>query len=177
MSTRLVILGLLRDRAMHGYEIKHIIEDHMGDWTSIAFGSIYFALKKLTDEGLLEVKATERTGNRPSRTVYHITDAGREEFTRLLHELWATPERQFFAIDLGLFFMDALSANEVQEYLKGRVEALRQTLEYLDAHRDEQLANPHVPKRARWIFDHSRAHLSAEMAWTEGLLAETSADG
>jgi DNA-binding PadR family transcriptional regulator len=45
MSTRLVILGLLRERSLHGYEIKHIIQDHMGDWTSIAFGSIYFALK------------------------------------------------------------------------------------------------------------------------------------
>jgi DNA-binding PadR family transcriptional regulator len=177
MSTRLVILGLLRDRAMHGYEIKHIIEDHMGDWTSIAFGSIYFALKKLTDEGLLEVKATEKAGNRPSRTIYHITDPGRVEFERLLHELWAMPERQFFAIDLGLFFMDALSADEVQKYLTGRVEGLRQTLEYLDAHRDEQLANPHVPDRAQWIFDHSRAHLRAELAWTEGLLAEISTRG
>ncbi len=177
MSTRLVILGLLRDRAMHGYEIKHIIEDHMGDWTSIAFGSIYFALKKLTGDGLLEVKATEKAGNRPSRTVYHITDPGRKEFERLLHELWATPERQFFAIDLGLFFMDALAVDEIQEHLKGRVQALRQTLEYLDTHRDEQLSNPHVPKRARWIFDHSRAHLHAEIAWTEGLLAELSAGG
>jgi len=172
MSTRLVILGLLRDRAMHGYEIKHIIEDHMGDWTSIAFGSIYFALKKLAQEGLLEVTATEKPGNRPSRTVYRNTDEGRKEFDRLLRELWATPERQFFAIDLGLFFMDALSENEVREYLTGRVEGLRRTLDYLDAHRKEQLSNPHVPDRARWIFDHSRVHMSAELAWTEGLLAE-----
>jgi len=52
MSTRLVILGLLRERPLYGYEIKHVIEDHMGDWTSIAFGSIYFALGKLTEIGL-----------------------------------------------------------------------------------------------------------------------------
>ncbi len=50
MSTRLVILGFLRERSLHGYEIKQLIEDRMGDWTSIAFGSIYFALSKLAEE-------------------------------------------------------------------------------------------------------------------------------
>ena len=76
MSTRLVILGLLRERPLYGYEIKHIIEDHMGDWTNIAFGSIYFALKKLAEEGFVERAAVEREGNRPSRTVYQLTPAG-----------------------------------------------------------------------------------------------------
>jgi len=53
MSVRLVILGLLCDRPLYGYEIKQIIEEHMGDWTSIAFGSIYFALDKLAEEGFV----------------------------------------------------------------------------------------------------------------------------
>lgn len=76
MSTRLVILGLLRDQHLHGYEIKQIIEEHMGDWTSIAFGSIYFALGKLSEEGLIEKVATEKEGNRPSRSIYQITEGG-----------------------------------------------------------------------------------------------------
>ena len=49
MSVRLVLLGLLHERPLYGYEIKQIIEEHMGDWTSIAFGSIYFALDKLAE--------------------------------------------------------------------------------------------------------------------------------
>ena len=165
MSTRLVILGLLRKRPMHGYEIKHIIEDHMGDWTSIAFGSIYFALKKLTDEGLLEVKATEKSGNRPSRTIYHTTQAGREEFAKLLRGVWATPERQFFAIDLGLFFMDALPDDEIEKLLEQRIEYLEAAQRYLNEHRQENVADPRVPMQAQWIFDHSLAHLGAELAW------------
>jgi DNA-binding PadR family transcriptional regulator len=88
MSTRLVILGLLRDQPLHGYEIKQIIEEHMGDWTSIAFGSIYFALGKLSEEGLIEMAVTEKKGNRPSRSVYQITESGRSEFLRLLKEVW-----------------------------------------------------------------------------------------
>ncbi len=69
----MVILGLLRDQPLHGYEIKHIIEEHIGDWTSIAFGSIYFASGKLSEEGLIEMVATEKAGNLPSRGIYQIT--------------------------------------------------------------------------------------------------------
>jgi DNA-binding PadR family transcriptional regulator len=172
ISTRLVILGLLRDRPLHGYEIKHIIEEHMDDWTSIAFGSIYFALKKLSEEGLVEVAATERTGNRPSRTVYALTQVGREEFLRLLRKLWSKTERQYFATDLGLFFMDALSPKEILEHLQARLDDLNRTAEHLKRHRAENMTDPHVPRRARFIFDHSQAHLEAELSWTQALWTE-----
>ena len=59
MSVRLVLLGLLLDGPKYGYELKHIIEDHMGDWTSIAFGSIYFALDKLSKEEFIEKVGVE----------------------------------------------------------------------------------------------------------------------
>ncbi|MGC9358039.1 MAG: PadR family transcriptional regulator, partial [Anaerolineae bacterium] len=121
MSTRLVILGLLRERPLHGYEIKHIIEDHMGDWTSIAFGSIYYALGKLEEDGFIEQVATEQEGNRPSRNVYQITKEGRAEFLYLLRELWREPERQYFDFDFALFFAEALPREEMLTYLRGRV--------------------------------------------------------
>lgn len=172
MSTRLVILGLLRQRPLHGYEIKHVIEDRMGDWTSIAFGSIYFALRKLAEEGMVDVAATERAGNRPSRTVYALTDGGRNEFLRLLREIWGRPERLYFATDLGLFFMDALPHEELAGHIDTRIKRLKEILAHLTKHREDSLADPHVPRRARFIFDHSRAHLEAELAWTQSLASE-----
>ena len=72
MSTRLVILGLLRDRPLYGYEIKHIIEEHMGDWTSIAFGSIYFALNKLAEEDFIEKTGTTQEGG--PALAQHLSD-------------------------------------------------------------------------------------------------------
>jgi len=170
MSTRLVILGLLREQPLHGYEIKQIIEEHMGDWTSIAFGSIYFALGKLSEEGLIEMVATEKEGNRPSRSIYQITEAGRAEFLRLLREVWSEPERQYFAIDVALAFMNALPAQEVKGYLQKRVGQLEGLLHYLGSHEQEQMGQPEVPASAVAIFEHSRAHMAAELAWTKELL-------
>jgi DNA-binding PadR family transcriptional regulator len=172
LTTRLVILGLLRERPLYGYEIKHIIEEHMGDWTNIAFGSIYYALGKLTDEGCVEQVGTEQEGNRPSRTVYQITDAGRAEFLRLLRELWSSFERQYFAIDVGLAFMSALPTEEVKSYLAQRVTALEETLQYLTTHQAEQMERPKVPASARAVFEHSRLHMEAELAWTRDVLQQ-----
>ena len=170
MSTRLVILGLLRDQPLHGYEIKHIIEEQMGDWTSIAFGSIYFALGKLSEEGMIEMVATEKAGKRPSRSIYQITEAGRAEFLRLLREVWSEAERQYFGVDVALAFMNALPAQEIKGYLHQRVAQLEGALHYLDAHQQEQMGQPDIPDSAVAIFEHSRAHMAAELAWTKELV-------
>ena len=170
MSTRLVILGLLRERSLYGYEIKQIIEEHMGDWTSIAFGSIYFALDKLAEEAYVEKIGIEQPGNRPSRSVYQISAAGRDEFKRLLHETWAEVERTYFSIDIGIFFMDALSPQEVQGYLRKRIAMLEGVLRHLDEHQEEEMQIPDVPHRATAIFSHTVLHTRAELEWTRNLL-------
>jgi DNA-binding PadR family transcriptional regulator len=113
MTVRLVILGLLRERPLYGYEIKQIIEEHMSNWTSIAFGSIYFALDKLAEEKFVEKVEIEQQGKRPSRSVYQIMDAGREEFLRLLRESWQQFEREYYPLDICLFFLDSLPLKEV----------------------------------------------------------------
>jgi DNA-binding PadR family transcriptional regulator len=173
MSTRLVILGFLRGRPLYGYEIKYMIEQIMGDWTNIAFGSIYYALGKLAEEGFVEKVGTEQEGGRPSRTVYQITDAGREEFMRLLREVWGDVEEQYFTFDIGLSFMSALPIEEVKDLLRKRVKHLEHIIQYLEVHQAEQLADGRVPGHlATTVFDHHRAHLNAELDWTRDLLTK-----
>ena len=127
MSVRLVLLGLLRDQPMHGYEIKQTIEDRMGDWTSIAFGSIYHALAKLTDEGMIEKAGVEQEGNRPSRTIYQITESGQAEFTRLLRErrhISANEEDDFSVMDLKEISKMLTGTTQVLTMLLGAVAAV-----------------------------------------------------
>ncbi len=170
MSTRLVILGLLRERPLYGYEIKHIIEDRMGDWTNIAFGSIYYALDKLEEDGLIEQVATEQQGSRPSRTVYAITEEGRKAFLQLLREVWQDVERHYYTFDIGLTYMEALPGEEVRQYLRRRIATLESILQHIEEHREEQLALEEVPRLAAAVFDHGLAHYRAELAWTRDLL-------
>ena len=170
MSTRLVILGLLRERPLYGYEIKQIIEEHMEDWTSIAFGSIYFALGKLTEEGFLENVGTQQAGNRPSRNIYQITEAGRNEFLRLLRATWSDFERQYYALDIGIFFMNALSKGEILGYLDKRIAFLEATLKHISGHQAEEMGTAEVPPFAEAIFTHSILHMQAELQWAKFVL-------
>ncbi len=172
MSVRLVILGLLRERPLYGYEIKKLIQERMGDWTAIAFGSIYFALAKLTAEGFIEKIAEEQEGRRPSRSVYQITEPGQKEFRRLLRQVWGGMERQYFTFDLGLFFMEALPAPEAREHLARRITALEKALAKLDRHRLQTMTHPQTPPLAEAIFEHTQVHLRAELDWLQGLQAK-----
>ncbi|MGC9350232.1 MAG: PadR family transcriptional regulator [Anaerolineae bacterium] len=176
MSTRLVVLGLLREQQLYGYEIKQLIEEQMGDWTNIAFGSIYYALSKLDDEGFIERVATEQVGNRPSRSIYRIAEAGRREFLRLLREVWTGVESQQFDLDLGVFFIEALPATEVEEYLEQRATILVGVVDELKEHQRKQLADAEIPPLECAICGHSLVHAQAELAWTHDLLKKVRQD-
>jgi len=162
-NIRLVLLGVLCTKPMHGYEIKHIIEDHMGDWTDIKFGSIYFALSKLAEEQSVEIAEEGREGNRPSRTVYRITDKGRQEYLRLLRELWISDDRTLYAFDVGLFFIKSLPKEEVARYLEERIKRADESLVYLRQHGEQMQSNPYIQARA--IVNHSLRHMEAERSW------------
>ena len=176
MSVRLVLLGLLHDRPLYGYEIKQIIEEHMGDWTSIAFGSIYFALDKLSGEKFVERVATEQDGNRPSRSIYQITASGEEEFLRLLRESWQNIEREYYEIDICLFFLHRLSNAEVKGFLRARLTRLERAVAQLQLHKAEQLNQVDIPVQARAIFSHAMVHIQSEFNWTKELLAGMETD-
>src|SRR5918998_2731203 len=92
-ATRLLILGALRFmQPAHGYSVRQELESWQADeWANIAYGSIYFALNKMAEEGLLqeiEPPAESRPGRRPPRISYVVTERGEEEFHRLLREYW-----------------------------------------------------------------------------------------
>ena len=172
MSTRLVILGLLKDKALYGYEIKHIIEKHMGDWTSIAFGSIYFALNKLNDEGYVEQDTVEKVGNRPARSVYKITEKGRKEYLNLLRKVWQTIDREYYPLDIALAFSYDLPKDEVKNHILNRIMHLENALKHIKEHKKEQLGRKNIPKTAEYVFTHSEYHIQAEYNWLKSLLKD-----
>lgn len=68
---KFVILRLLRDRPMHGYDVMRALEEESGGCYRASAGSVYPTLQLLEDQGFVRVE--ERDGKK----VYTITDAGR----------------------------------------------------------------------------------------------------
>jgi DNA-binding PadR family transcriptional regulator len=86
MDVRTICLAILTRGDATGYEIKKLFED--GGYRHVveaSFGSIYPALNRLTEEGLVTMRTAAQEG-RPDRKVYSLTEAGRRAVTIKLAE-------------------------------------------------------------------------------------------
>ncbi len=75
VSIRYLLLGLLTQKPMTGYDIKGLLESFSWLIGSPSYGSLYPALHGLLDDGLVAVNVVS-SEEKPSRKVYHITEAG-----------------------------------------------------------------------------------------------------
>ena len=69
---KFVILRLLSERPMHGYEVMKALEEESGGYYKPSPGSVYPTLQMLEDAGYLQCE--EKDGKK----IYSVTDAGRE---------------------------------------------------------------------------------------------------
>lgn len=69
---KFVILRLLSEKPMHGYEVMQALEREWCGCYRASAGSVYPTLQMLEDQGYVRSEQVE------GRRVYHITDAGRE---------------------------------------------------------------------------------------------------
>ncbi len=164
-AARLLILGVLQFKSpAHGYEIRRELESWRAEqWAHIAYGSIYFALNKMAEEGLLETAGTDQVGNRPARTLYTITDAGEREFQRLLRDYWWDRKPFIDPFQVALTFMNKLPREELLRALRFRRDHLRA---FLDAFGPQALS-PNMPRHIAENFRLAMAHEEVELRWTE----------
>ena len=129
-TTNLIVLGFLRMRPMHGYEIQQLIQQsRMDDWANLLSGSIYYALNKLEQDGLIRAEAEVRTGNR-LRKIYAITEEGEAQFREMVREsLLTSPHSMKSDLALGLAWIDAIPRDEAIRLLERNLEQAERTRE------------------------------------------------
>jgi PadR family transcriptional regulator, regulatory protein PadR len=76
-STSLLLLQLLDDRDMYGYELVKELEARSGNGFTVKEGTLYPALHKLEKQEYIEFYWQEQEKG-PARKYYRITEAGRE---------------------------------------------------------------------------------------------------
>lgn len=124
LEQELVILGLLRDRSSHGYEIKKQISDFFAYFPGLKYQSIYYSLNSLEQKGMVKKNVTA-SKNRPDRYVYSLTEKGKERFNVLLDRSFIQIQRPYFGIDVSLFFLPYLKRGSVRVKLRARLRILK----------------------------------------------------
>ena len=76
-SAELLILALVEDDGLHGYELARQIEERSGGTLRFTLASLYATLYRLEDRGWIRGRWIEKAGQR-RRCHYKLTDAGRK---------------------------------------------------------------------------------------------------
>jgi DNA-binding PadR family transcriptional regulator len=109
----LPVLGLLKEREMHGYELRKQLGAMLGPFWQVSWGSLYPTLRRLAKAGAVEkvetapvrrrtAKAAARTSGR-RKTVYRVTPVGDRMFTSMLEETGAAVDAEHFTLKLAFF--------------------------------------------------------------------------
>jgi DNA-binding PadR family transcriptional regulator len=137
----LAVLAYLVEGPKHPYEVGRLLRAH-DDARSIKFnpGSLYTVFGQLAKAGFIAELETVREGQRPERTVYALTDAGRTELYEWMRELVQAPKHEYPSFVAALSLITALPPAEVATLLARRAEALAEARDEIRARMDDALA-------------------------------------
>jgi DNA-binding PadR family transcriptional regulator len=163
-----MILGLVQwMQPVHGYDVRRELLSWSADkWANIQPGSIYHALRKLSEEGLLREVATEQVSGRPARTSYEITEKGNAEFQSLLRGNWWSLADTADPFMAAFAFLPALPREEAASALRNRALQLRAGVQQLAAATKADWAD-NKPVYVTWMWELTIVRAEAEIAWCE----------
>jgi DNA-binding PadR family transcriptional regulator len=166
------VLVLLDERPMHPYEMQVLIRGRRFDQVlKLNSGSLYHTVERLVQTQLIEPAATNREGRRPERTVYAITEAGRDELHSWLRDELEEPATEYPRFAAALAFMAHLDQQEVIELLQVRALSLERSIRATETLygglREQGLDRMHLVE-----VEYTQALRRAELSWLRALVED-----
>jgi DNA-binding PadR family transcriptional regulator len=168
----LTALRLLHEGPMHPYEMARLIRERRIDVVlSLKRGSLYHAVERLERGGLIEAVETAREGRRPERTVYQLTEKGRDEFAGELRELMTDVRYEPPRFMAAVQFLDSVPPDDALKLLTLRVLSLQAQVAGFDAvlHGEKW---PNFRRVHLIEAEYARALAAAELDWVKGIVAD-----
>ena len=163
----LVLLSLLAERAMHGYEANLELERRcVREWAGISRPQIYYSLGKLAEAGFVRAVESREPAEGPERSVFATTAKGRAATADALERKeWTTErERPPFLTWVALSWL--ARPGVFREQLRRREKFLKQELE-----REEETLRSilqevgHAHHEAVWMVSLMIEQFKVERRW------------
>jgi DNA-binding PadR family transcriptional regulator len=168
----LTVLSLLHTAPLHPYGLQRLIKawgkDQVVNVSQRA--NLYKTIGRLTEAGLIAVRNTERDQQYPERTVYEITDAGREICHRWLVDMLSAPRNEFPEFPAALSSIMLLDPPEALAVLQKRAAAINETVARLKA--DLKSAGTSLPRVTVLETEFQLAVSKAELSWLTAVVAD-----
>jgi DNA-binding PadR family transcriptional regulator len=164
----IAILSLLARESMHPYEMRHVIRVREIDRVmKVTHGTLYSTVERLAGTGLIQPVETSREGRRPERTVYEITELGRDQLLDALRAELMRHTPDYPRLAMGLAFASLLAPREVGELLERRAVAVEAELSGFQVALDATLKqrSPSLERVSLIEVEYLTALLRAELDW------------
>lgn len=176
MNARQLILGVLHRGDFHPYEIKRRLQAAMVEcYIDVDVGTLYYAVRQLEKDGLIEAVAEERVARGGVRTIYRITPLGRTEFRVSLHRQFDAEGPVSQTLYGALLFLHLADRRTVEEALRRRIARLDELIAKLEPIREE-LA-PVLSTGGQHLLGHVEQQRRMDRRWLKALLADMEANG
>ena len=163
----LVLLSLLAERPMHGYQANTLLESRkVREWAGVSRPQVYYSLDKLARLGLIRSAETEDDGSGPERQVFGTTPQGRVALADALErDDWThQKERPVF-----LTWRPGVFPKQIVQRQKFLESELARTQEVLLAVRKEV---GHRFHEAVWMLSLNIDQLRTELRWLKKVARE-----
>lgn len=164
----LAILGLLKERPMHGYELKKRLSYMLGHFWTVSYGSLYPALKRLEKSGSIEraYSIKEKTRN---RNVFRITPKGEKAFMNTLTaEITDAALADTEKFDLRMAFFQYLEPETRLHLLEMRRSYLTEQVARFKAYRS---SNKDEDLYRTGLLKHKVNQTKSDIRWLDRLMA------
>ncbi|MCP2635676.1 PadR family transcriptional regulator [Microbacterium sp. HD4P20] len=156
MSLRYALLAILRVGPLSGYDLQKQFHQSVGHVWHAPDSQIYPELRKMEQAGLIEGEEQAR-GERGTRRIYHVTDAGEQAFA----EWMAAPldyQRVRDPAHLRAAYLEATTPDAARAFLERHIEVWRGELAQWEGEliHIQHLSNPMLVRRLEVLPDDDR---------------------
>lgn len=169
-----VVLGLIYQRPLNPYELTKLLDrPEIQDWFPMASASIYTTIKNLCKKGYI-IGESVKEGNLPSKTIYSITDEGKEILFDSLEIGLESYSPQASNFGISIFHVCSLEKNLALELLTKRLE----TLKTMKSVTNSKLSNSptKIPINFKMMLQYNVYRIETEIKITEQLVNEFKKD-
>ncbi len=163
----LAVLGLLKERPMHGYQLSRELGDSLGGLWRVSYGSLYPTLRRLESDAAIESEAGDVRGARRKK-VYRITPKGEQIFLELLQETPQDTQTEDARFRMRLAFFRYLPPETRIRLLERRRQALQERLATIA---ESLRTGRSTDDYGRALIEHNRSVTESDITWLEQLIA------
>jgi len=164
----LAILGLLKERSMHGYQLSKRLTETLGGLWRVSYGSLYPSLRRLERDGSVEKVFDElEVGRR--KNVYRITEKGEKLFFELLQEAGHETSSEDNRFRVRLAFFRYLAPETRIRLLERRRAFLEERLATIESSLQTS-GGGSADTYTMSLMLHGRDATEQDIAWLDGLI-------